>query len=157
MLAALAAAMPRAEVVLTHAGSIRVDDILPPPLTQYDIVPSLPFGGSLQEVEIQGRLLTKVLEQGRKMPVAAGIWFTTMPLPTTRPTNAWKLKNIVISPAKTYRVAMNDFLLTVKEVNLDYSNPTHPDMARVFKTKTARPNPQSDVRLAIVRYLEKKP
>jgi len=156
-MAAFAAAAPQADVVLANAGSIRVDDILPLPLTQYDIVRSLPFGGSLKEVEMKGRLLTKVLEQGRKNAGSGGYLLYHDALTYDAATNAWKIKNQVISPTKTYRVAMNDFLLTGKEINLDYLNPTNPDIVREFKRDAAIPNPQSDVRLAIVRYLEMKP
>ena len=41
--ASMAAAAPQADVVLVNSGSIRVDDILPLPLTQYDLIRSLPF------------------------------------------------------------------------------------------------------------------
>src|SRR4051812_37977027 len=46
IVAGMADAVPHADVVLLNAGSIRVDDVLQTPVTEYDIIRSLPFGGS---------------------------------------------------------------------------------------------------------------
>jgi hypothetical protein len=53
-------------------------------------------------------------------------------------------------------VAITDFLLTGKEANLDYLNPTNADIVKVYDAATSVNDPRSDVRLAVVRYLEKK-
>ena len=63
---AMEQAAPNAQVVIVNAGSIRLDDILQPPVTQYDIIRTLPFGGSIIEVDMKGSLLKSVLEAGRK-------------------------------------------------------------------------------------------
>jgi len=66
------------------------------------------------------------------------------------------LNNIPVDPAKTYRVAMSDFIFTGKEANLDFLNPGNPDVVKVYEADTSAGSPMSDIRLAIVKYLEKK-
>jgi hypothetical protein len=39
---------------------------------------------------------------------------------------------------------------------LDYVNPTNADIIKVYDAPTSVTDPRSDVRLAVVRYLEKK-
>src|SRR4051812_7084432 len=58
----MADAAPDADVVLLNAGSIRVDDVLPPPITEYDIIRALPFGGGIREADMKGNLLIKTLD-----------------------------------------------------------------------------------------------
>jgi len=66
IVASIADAVPKADVVLMNSGSIRVDDILQAPITEYDILRTLPFGGGIREVDMKGSLLIKTLEQGKK-------------------------------------------------------------------------------------------
>lgn len=153
--AAMADACPQADVVIYNAGSIRVDDLLPPPVTQYDIIRSLPFGGGIRETEMKGKLLIKVLEAGRKNAGLGGFLHYS-PVTYNTSTNAWMLNNQAIDPEKIYRVALSEFLITGKEVNLDFLTKDNPDMVKVRDADTSAESSKSDIRLAVVRYLEKK-
>ncbi|HVF96011.1 MAG TPA: metallophosphoesterase, partial [Flavisolibacter sp.] len=59
-------AAPQADVVVMNSGSIRVDDEVQLPVTQYDILRTLPFGGAISEADMKGSLVVKMLEAGRK-------------------------------------------------------------------------------------------
>jgi 2',3'-cyclic-nucleotide 2'-phosphodiesterase (5'-nucleotidase family) len=155
IVAAIGDAAP-ADVVLFNSGSIRLDDILQMPVTQYDIIRSLPFGGGIREADMKGVLLTKVLDAGRKNEGIGGYLHYNETVTYDGANNQWKLKNIPIDPAKIYRVAMSEFLLTGKEANLDFLNPANPDVVKVYDAETSVASPKSDVRLAIIRYMEKK-
>jgi hypothetical protein len=61
-----------------------------------------------------------------------------------------------IDPSKTYRVAMNHFLISGKEANLDFLNTENPDVVKVYEPATGTTNPMADIRLAVVQYLEQK-
>ncbi|MBD0351740.1 MAG: bifunctional metallophosphatase/5'-nucleotidase, partial [Flavisolibacter sp.] len=63
---------------------------------------------------------------------------------------------LAIDPAKTYRVAMSEFLFTGKEANLEFLNPSNPDIVKVYDAETSVASNKSDVRLAMVHYLEKQ-
>jgi 2',3'-cyclic-nucleotide 2'-phosphodiesterase (5'-nucleotidase family) len=154
IVASIADAVPNADVVLMNSGSIRVDDILQAPITEYDILRTLPFGGSIREVDMKGSLLVKVLEQGKKNIGIGGYLVYNENL--VNENDKWLLNNVPVDPAKTYHVATTDFLLTGKEANLDYLNPTNVDIVKVYDAATSITDRKSDIRLAVVKYLEKQ-
>lgn len=154
IVSSIADAVPNADVVLMNSGSIRVDDVLQMPLTEYDVLRTLPFGGSIREADMKGSLLVRVLEQGKKNIGIGGFLVHNENL--VNADDKWLLSNVPIDPAKTYHVAVTEFLLTGKEANLDYLNPTNVDIVKVYDAATSINDPKSDVRLAVVKYLEKK-
>lgn len=139
-----------ADVVIMNAGSIRVDDMMQMPVTQYDIIRSLPFGGSIREAEMMGSLLLQILDQGLKNKGIGGYLHYNDEVSFDSNSNSWKLKNTNIDSLKTYRVALPDFLLTGGESNLGFLKPGNSSIVKIF------PDPASDIRLAIIKYLEKK-
>jgi 2',3'-cyclic-nucleotide 2'-phosphodiesterase (5'-nucleotidase family) len=154
--AAMADAVPEAEVVIVNAGSIRVDDMLPPPVTQYDILRSLPFGGGIKQVDMKGSLLLRTLEQGRANKGIGGFLHYNEALTFNGANNTWALNGNPIDTARTYRVAISDFLLTGGEANMGFLTSNNPDIVKVYDPLTPAPNVQTDIRLAIVKYLEKR-
>lgn len=154
IISSIGKAAPGAEVVLMNAGSIRVDDIVQMPLTQYDILRTLPFGGGIREVDMKGGLLVKILDQGEKNKGIGGYLLHNENLKNEA--GKWMLNNSVIDPSGVYHVALTEFLLTGKEANLDFLNPKNPEIVKLYDAATSITDPRSDLRLAIVRYLEKK-
>jgi 2',3'-cyclic-nucleotide 2'-phosphodiesterase (5'-nucleotidase family) len=147
-------AAPNADVVLFNSGSVRVDDILHAPITQYDIIRTLPFGGGLREVEMKGSLLIRILEQGKNNAGSGG--FLQYNEELAQDTNRkWLLNNTVIDPSGTYRVVMAEFLLTGKEANLDFLSTDNPAITKVYEA-AAKGDLLSDIRLTLIRYLEKR-
>ena len=152
---AMSDACPDAEVALLNAGSIRVDDILHPPVTQYDIIRALPFGGPIREVEMKGRLLLHILEAGRKN-IGIGGFLHYNPIVFNSAENQWKLNGSSIDSLKIYRVAMADFLIGGKETNLGFLNKDNSDISKIYPAEVSPLNPKSDIRLALIQYLAKK-
>jgi 2',3'-cyclic-nucleotide 2'-phosphodiesterase (5'-nucleotidase family) len=152
IITSLAAAAPKADVILMNAGSIRVDDILPVPITEYDIIRTLPFGGSVRQVDMKGNLLTRILDQGNKNAGIGGYLLHNENL--TNEGGNWQLNSQPLDPQKIYRVAVTEFLLTGKEANLDFLNPSNPGIVKVYDLPAG--DPLSDVRLPIIRFLEKQ-
>jgi 2',3'-cyclic-nucleotide 2'-phosphodiesterase (5'-nucleotidase family) len=152
---AITDACPQADVALMNSGSIRLDDLLTPPITEYDIIRSLPFGGGIQEAEMKGRLLIEALNVGRKNSGIGG-FLIYHPVQFDAAKNVWLVKGKPIEPNKTYRVAMTEFLFSGKEANLDFLNKNNPDIVKTFEPETSAKSSKSDIRLAIIRYLEKK-
>ena len=156
---AMSDACPEAVASIVNAGSIRLDDILFPPITQYDILRTLPFGGSIREAEIKGSLLIETLEAAERNRGTGGFlhYYPIQLVPSASdPTRAeWTLNGQPIDTAKQYRVAFTDILITGKEANLGFLNKENPAMIKLYDAETSVTNPKSDIRLAIVRYLEK--
>lgn len=153
--AAIADACPQADIAIMNSGSIRVDDFLPPPITQYDIIRTLPFGGGIVEADIKGRMLIKTLDVGRKNTGTGG-FLIYHPAEYDMVNSSWTLNGKPIDPAKTYRVALTDFLFSGKEANLDFLNKNNPDVVKTYEAETSSKSSKSDIRLAVIRYMEKK-
>jgi 5'-nucleotidase len=147
-------ASPAADVAIVNSGSIRVDDIVQMPVTQYDVIRSLPFGGSILEVDMKGSLLIKILNAAKKNVGSGGFLQYSAALTSDVNTGAWSLKNIPVDAAKTYKIAITDFLMTGGEANLDFLTKDNPDIVKVYPVFTDLNDSRSDVRRAIIRYME---
>ena len=152
IVAAMEKASPTADAVITNAGSIRVDDIVQMPVTQYDVLRSLPFGGSIMEVDMKGSLLIKILNAGKKNIGSGGFLQSSATLNSD--SSSWSLKNIPVDAGKIYKVAITDFLMTGGEANLDFLTKDNPDMVKVYPVFTDLNDARSDVRRAIIRFME---
>jgi 5'-nucleotidase len=148
-------AAPQADASIYNSGSIRVDDVLVPPITQYDILRTLPFGGGLRELDIKGDLLVKTLEAGLKNKGIGG-WLQYGNISYNEANKTWSLKGQPIVPSKTYTIVTSDFLITGKEANLSFFNEKNPGVVKMYPARTAAGDLQSDVRLAVIRYLGQK-
>lgn len=146
------AASPLAEVILVNAGAIRVDDILHAPVSQYDILRTMPFGGEIREVDMKGSLLTKVMDIGESNKGIGGYLLRNSAVDKIDGT--WVIGDEKVDANQTYRVAMLGFLLTGMEANLDFLKDDHPEIMKLYPVETAIDHPQSDIRLALVQYLK---
>jgi 2',3'-cyclic-nucleotide 2'-phosphodiesterase (5'-nucleotidase family) len=156
IVAAMVNAAPLADIDIFNSGAIRNDEILQMPLTQFDFLRILPFGGGIREVDMKASLLIKTLDQGKNNKGGGGFLQYNENLTYDENNKQWKLKGLPIDPVKIYRVAMTDFLLTGREVKLNYLHPTNPEIVKIYEAQTSVSSDQSDIRLAIIRYLEKK-
>jgi 2',3'-cyclic-nucleotide 2'-phosphodiesterase (5'-nucleotidase family) len=155
IVAAMQEACPSADVVIVNSGSIRVDDILTMPISEYDIIRSLPFGGGIREVEMKGSLLIKILETGKKNIGIGGFLHYSPDVIFNENTNTWLLQKEPIKAEKIYRVALTDYLLTGGETNMDFLKPDNPDIVKLYPAPVDKNDPRFDIRLAIIQYLKK--
>ena len=146
------AAAPLAEVVLVNAGAIRIDDVLHAPVSQYDILRAMPFGGEIREVEMMGSLLNKILDTGERNRGIGGYLLRNSTIKSLN--NKWMIDDDAIDDNTIYRVAMLGFLLSGMEYNLDFLKEDHPEIVKVYPIQTSSDHPQSDIRLALVHYLK---
>ena len=149
---AMAAACPHSDLVALNSGSVRVDDILYPPISQYDILRTLPFGKGMWEVDMNGVMVTRLLETGR-INKGTGGYLQVFPAVYDSLLDKWQLKGQYIVPDKIYRVALSDFLLTGQETRLDFLNRDSATILKVYPQQSAE---QADIRLAVVKYLTGK-
>lgn len=142
---------PDADAAVFNSGSIRIDDVLPAGrVTQYDVIRVLPFGGDIVEVEIAGGLLRRVLDQGVENRGTGGFLQHAGITRSEQPdgSSAWTVGGAPLSEARTYRVALTDFLLTGRETGLDYLMLGHPDLQRLGSG--------GDIRMAVIAELERR-
>ena len=151
---AMEAATPQSTVSIVNSGSIRVDDQLFPPITQYDIIRTLPFGGSIMEVDMKGKLLTKILSTGLTNIGIGGYLQYSDKL--NYQNGFWSISGVPIKPDDIYRVALSDFLLTGGEANLEFLTDKNSDIIKIYPAVTDLNDPRSDIRLAVIKYLKNK-
>ena len=138
-------AVPGAELSVYNSGSVRVDDILPPgPLTQYDLIRVLPFGGQVCEATVRGDVLRRLLDQGLANRGKGGYLQGVGVLRDEQ--GGWRVNNAPLDSKRKYKVATNDFLLSGREENLGFFTKENPGVTAVCQMK-------SDIRLVLKAYL----
>jgi 5'-nucleotidase len=137
-----------ADLAVFNSGSVRIDDVLPPgPVTQYDMIRVLPFGGNVLTAEVRGDVLARALAQGETNRGSGGFLQTAGVERAADGT--WRVGVAPLDPARVYRVAVNDFLVSGRETGLDFVNAeTNPDVAVVATHR--------DVRMALIDALRRR-
>jgi 5'-nucleotidase / UDP-sugar diphosphatase len=142
----LLAAVPEAELALFNSGSIRIDDLIPPgPLSEFDIIRILPFGGLVCRAEIDGALLHRVLDQGLANRGQGGF---LQGAGVTKDDGGWLVNGASLEESRPYRMATSDFLVSGREQGLEFLSDKNPGL-RVFCRE------DSDVRFAFRDYLRR--
>ncbi len=139
--------VPGADGAVVNGGSIRIDDVVAPgPLTQYDIIRILPFGGPVVEVEMRGALLERVLEQGERNRGTGG-FLLLAGIERAQPAG-WRVGGAPLEATRTYRIAISDFLLTGREQGLAELTRSNPELRVVREHR--------DVRLALIDEIQRR-
>jgi 5'-nucleotidase/UDP-sugar diphosphatase len=134
------------ELALYNGGSIRIDDVLPAgPVTQFDVIRVLPFGGKVLTADIKGSLLARALDQGLTNRGKGG-FLQTSNVSQNESGGGWTVGGQPLDPDRTYRIAINDYLATGKEQGLDFLKP--PDLAIVKENR--------DQRMAVIDQLRRE-
>jgi len=134
------------DVVVYNSGAIRIDDVITPgQVTQYDIIRVLPFGGSILTVEMRGSLLDSVLTQGMANEGSGGYLQIQGAAETG---GIWFIDGNAVLPNQTYRVALNDFLVSGYEANLDYLTLDNPGVQKI--------SDHGDMRFAVIEELRRR-
>ena len=131
-------------IAILNGGSIRVDDVLGPgPLTQYDVIRILPFGGKVLRATLDGALLAMVLNAGVQNQGAGGYlhWHGI-----SREDNTWIVGGKPLDPAGQYVVALPEFLLTGGETRMKFLTRDHPQVHEVEERR--------DIRQALIAELK---
>jgi 5'-nucleotidase len=108
-----------AELSIFNSGAIRIDDVVPAgPITQYDVIRMLPFGGKTVEVRMSGELLGRVLTAGDRNAGSGGFLHRTSVDGSAA--TGWTINGARLDPERTYRVAISDYLITGAEVGIEF-------------------------------------
>jgi 2',3'-cyclic-nucleotide 2'-phosphodiesterase (5'-nucleotidase family) len=100
------------DVAILNGGSVRVDDVVQAgPVTEYDVLRILPFGGRIVHASVDGELLRAVLDAGLANRATA-VSFTH----EVRPMIAGQRLDV----SARYTVAMTDFLMSGGDSNLGF-------------------------------------
>jgi 5'-nucleotidase/UDP-sugar diphosphatase len=140
-------AAPGAQLAIFNGGSIRIDDEIPPgDVTEYDVIRTLPFGGIVVSADMTGSLLQRVLDRGNANAGTGG-YLQTANVTRSPGGDQWLISGVPLDPARRYKVAINDFLLTGREVNLDFLTRENAEITNVVD--------QVDIRKALIAELQR--
>ncbi|OZG74121.1 hypothetical protein BTA51_03600 [Hahella sp. CCB-MM4] len=111
-------AYPGSDLSLLNAGSIRIDDILPPgDVTQYDVIRILPFGGEYSQVSMPGDILEKALDAGDQNRGKGGFLHHAN---VEKGKSGWTVKGIPLDPKANYAVSIASFLIERGDTGLEF-------------------------------------
>jgi 5'-nucleotidase len=135
-----------ADAAIFNSGSIRIDDVVPPgPVSQYDVMRVLPFGGRTLKATFDGVLLAEVLDAGLQNRGTGGYLQTAG---VTRANDRWRVQGEPLEPSARYAIALNDYLLTGAEANLRFLVRSNPRVRDVQEFR--------DVRQALIEELRER-
>ncbi|MDZ8189624.1 MAG: bifunctional metallophosphatase/5'-nucleotidase [Nostoc sp. ChiSLP02] len=138
--------VPDADLAIFNSGSIRLDDvILPGPITQYDAIRILPFGGKVVAVEINGDVLQRVLDRGQANKGSGG-YLQTAKVSQQPNSKNWLIQGQPLDPQRTYKIAIAEFLISGKEKGLDFLNLQQPGIKFIAEKR--------DIRFALIDQLK---
>ncbi len=135
------------ELAIFNSGSIRIDDVIPPgQVTEYDIIRALPFGDTILSVQMSGSLLQRTLDQGLANAGTGG-YLQVASVARTTGGDGWSINGAPIDVGRSYAVAINDFLLSGREIKLDFLTRDNPDLTVNSE--------HGDLRQALIAELER--
>ncbi|MDW3649025.1 MAG: bifunctional metallophosphatase/5'-nucleotidase [Bacteroidia bacterium] len=147
----MAAVKQYPDIGMLNSGSIRIDDELEGDILGIDIFRTLPFGGSIIEVDMKGSLLFGVLRYSENHK-GTGAYLQYSGL--AKSGEDWQVNGSPLDHDKYYRVVMNDFLLMgydipfLKEDNKGIRNISKPG-------KDDKKDIRTDIRAVVIDYLKK--
>lgn len=132
------------DVAILNGGSVRIDDVVQAgPVTEYDVIRILPFGGRVTRATVDGTLLKSILDIGVTNRGTGGFLHTRG---ATRVDGQWTVQGKPLDVSARYTVAMTDFLFSGGETNLGFLTRTNPAVHDVQDLR--------DVRLALIAELQ---
>ena len=130
--------VPQADVALFNSGTVRIDDLIPPgKITQFDVLRMFPFGGKLHLVTMTGDILKAVIEQGQVNKGSGGYLQFANVTAGTSP-GQWLVKGAPLLPAQSYKVVLNDFMMTGQEKGLSYLNYADGKIQKISESRDIR-------------------
>lgn len=143
-------AASEADLAVFNAGSIRLDDQLTGTITEYDILRSFPFGGGISIVSLTGNEVERILDTGTITNFGNGGYLQLAN--AEKKADGWYVKGLNLSPTKTYKMVMPDFLLTGGEANFEF--------LKTYQAGALKPKDfngiKNDVRDIIMAYFRRK-
>ncbi len=138
---------PGTDLAIYNAGSVRIDDLIPPgKISEYDVIRILPFGGDVVSVKMKGRLLKRVLDQGKRNRGTGG-YLQMANVSLSEDGTKWFINGKKLKSGRKYKIAISDFLLTGNESGLGYLTEDNKNITDIRR--------HGDIRKALIARLQK--
>ncbi len=113
---AFATVWPGADVYLLNSGSMRVDDNLSGDITEYDVLRTFPFAGTIVKTEMTGDALKQMLDIGLQNNIGAGGYFQIQRVEDRG--GQWYIGGEALNPTRKYTVVLPRFVAEGNEGGL---------------------------------------
>lgn len=137
------------DCALYNSGSLRVDDQLSGEVTQYDVLRSLPYGGTMVTMRLSGATLDSVLNIGTITNKDMGGYLQTRNIASLGPKGGWLIKGNILQKQNVYNVMMPEFLAQGKEKNLEFLRRFDYSVYTSFRQHSIR----NDIRDILIAYM----
>lgn len=142
------------DMALYNSGSLRVDDELMGEVTEYDVLRSLPFGGSMVVMTLKGDILDSVLNIGTQKNKNEGGYLQLRNAinlgKDKQGKDKWLINGNVSRNDHFYSVLMPEFVAMGKEKNLEFLS--HYDYCKPSSFQNTRV--KNDIRDMFIAYLK---
>jgi 2',3'-cyclic-nucleotide 2'-phosphodiesterase (5'-nucleotidase family) len=134
------------QIALMNAGSVRVDDIITPPITEYSFLRALPYRGPTQVATFRGDSLKQLLDSGATLSGDGAFLQYSDNLAHNSSTGQWMIDNVPIGNTAFYRVAIADYLINGLQKKLEFVKPNNRVIDFIPKDST-----NTDLRFDVVK------
>ena len=146
------AAAPHTQAVIINSGGIRIDDKVKGPVTQYDVMRILPYGGAMVEIDIDGELLEKVLRVGIRDNVGRGGYLQTYGIKVVD--TGFMIDGKRVVKGQTYTILTGGFLLSGRETGLGFFTEKADGIKAV--RRPGKDDILRDIRLAVIKFMKER-
>ncbi len=115
---AMSEAIPGADVYLLNSGSMRLDDNLSNVVTEYDVLRTFPFGGSIVRMQIPGIRLQQLLDTGLTTNKGDGGYLQL--IQAEKDSGTYLINGKTLEKEKMYTIVLPQFLAKGREQNLEF-------------------------------------
>ena len=147
---AMSVAIPGADVYLLNSGSMRLDDNLNNVVTEYDVLRTFPFGGSIVKMQIPGIRLQQLLDTGLKTNVGDGGYLQL--IQAIASPNGYMIKGQELEKEKMYTIVLPQFLAKGREQNLEFLGEYTFEETSELEMYGAKVN--NDIRNIVIAYFK---
>jgi len=111
------------QIALMNAGSVRVDDVITPPITEYSFLRAMPYRGPIQVADFRGDSLKLLLDLGATLIGDGAFLQYSDNLKKVPPARQWTIDNVPIDDSRFYRVAIADYLIRGLQKKMEFIKP----------------------------------
>jgi 2',3'-cyclic-nucleotide 2'-phosphodiesterase (5'-nucleotidase family) len=142
-----------ADAAFINSGAIRIDDDVTGGITELDVIRIMPFGNKIVEVNMKGTLLEKILLANDSRKGLGG--YLQLDARIRMTADKIYIGDRLLEANRDYRIRTVEFLLSGKELKLEYLTDKNPEISSVKPVNDESGKPL-DLRLAFIRRLKER-
>ena len=132
------------DAAILNSGSIRVDDFITPPITQYAVLRALPYEGKICIAKMKGWFLKKLIDSAAHLKNEGAFL-----------QYSFKPGKLPIGDSVSYSIAIGDYLISGKQSKLNYLKEGTPGIIGAVTFPLPADSNMYDVRKAVINYIKR--